>query len=87
MIEIQVRDGHLEEALISLRRQCQKDGDLKLLKRRQDHPNLTDRRKIKMRDAEKRRKLADAKRERQRESMARLRRSERKIRIRGRWRA
>ena len=62
MIEVVVFDN-IEVALLRLKKETQKDGDLRLLKRRQDHPNLTDRRKIKAREAEGRRRQALKKRE------------------------
>ena len=74
MIEIQVRNGDLEGALVLLRREIVKDGIYATLKRREKYPNLTDRKKVKAGIAKQRRLKTELKKERLRESMAEFRR-------------
>jgi len=87
MIEIQVRDGHLEEALISLRRQCQRDAIHSEIKRRETFVKRSARKKAKRAVARLRRLKVEIRRERQREAMAEFRRMQRKRPVRGRGRA
>ena len=87
MIEIQVLNGDLEQALLSFRREVVKDGTHAALKRREKYPNLTDRKKVKERVAKQRRIKAEEKK-RQQEVIAELRRwGERKRPVRRRGRA
>jgi small subunit ribosomal protein S21 len=86
MIEIQVRDGDLEGALISLRRQCQRDAIHGEIKRRLTFVKPSTRRKAKEAVARRRRIKVEAKK-RQQESVAELQRVQRKRPLRGRGRA
>jgi small subunit ribosomal protein S21 len=86
MIEIQVRDGHLEEALISLRRQCQRDAIHSEIKRRETFVKPSTRKKAKEAVARRRRIKTEARRERQQEAMAELRRVQKRRPVRGRGR-
>jgi len=73
MSSVQVRDGRLEEALILLRRQCQRDAIHSDIKRRETFVKPSTRRKAKESVARQRRIKAEAKK-RQQESTAELRR-------------
>jgi ribosomal protein S21 len=87
MIEIQVRDGHLEEALILLRRQCQRDAIHSDIKRRETFVKRSTRKKAKEAVARRRRLKVEVKRERQQEALAELQRAQKRRPVRGRGRA
>ena len=87
MIEIQVRDGHLEEALISLRRQCQRDAIHSEIKRRETFVKPSTRKKAKAAVARRRRIKTEARRERQQEILAEFWKVQTRRPMRGRGRA
>jgi ribosomal protein S21 len=87
MSSVQVRDGRLEEALILLRRQCQRDAIHSEIKRRETFVKRSARKKAKRAAARVRRRKTEAKRERQQEVMENFRRMQRKRPVRGRGRA
>jgi len=74
MSSVQVRDGHLEEALLLLKRQCQRDGVHQEIKRRETFIKPSTRKKAKAAAARVRRRKIESKRERQQEAMAEFRR-------------